>query len=74
LPTPRDQAPSLSKSEIEARLTADPWRCVEVKVYAVTTLWRTRFGFYFSVPHDCTEADFEALMADVRKFGRRRNV
>jgi len=74
LATPPKRAPSLSKSEIEAALTPEPWRCTEVKTYAVTSLWRTQFGFYFSVPHDCTEADLEAITADIRKHGRTRNV
>jgi hypothetical protein len=40
----------------------------------VTSLWRTQYGFYFTVPDDCTEADLQELFADMKKEGRNRNV
>jgi hypothetical protein len=72
--TPPNQDLSLPKSEIVKRLSGEPWFCTEVKKRAVTTLWRTQFGFYFSVPDDCTEVDFEEIMVDLRKHGWKRNV
>jgi hypothetical protein len=64
----------LSREEVSRRLTDSDWRCVKVKDFAVHSTWRTKQGFYFSVPHDCTEADFEEIMKDVRRYGRKRNV
>jgi hypothetical protein len=72
--TPPKQTPSLDPIAVARALYHEPWWCTKVKDYAVHSTWRTQFGFYFSVPHDCSEEDFEAIMADIRKNGRKRNI
>lgn len=64
----------LLRAEVARRLTESEWRCVKVKDYARHATWRTQYGFYFSVPHECSVADFEDIMADVIKYGRSRSV
>jgi hypothetical protein len=71
---PSSRTTRLSDEEIAERLTRWPWRSKKIKDYGHHSTWCTQFGFYFSVPHDCTEADFESIAADLRKYGRKRNV
>jgi hypothetical protein len=71
---PKDISKPLSREEVEHRLTNSSWECVKVKEFAVHATWRTKFGFYFSVAHNCTETDFADIMVDVNKYGRKRNV
>jgi hypothetical protein len=71
---PEKRAPTLDPAVIARRLEKQPWDCTKVKDFARHSTWRTQFGFHFSIPHDCTEADFEAVMADIRKYGRKRDI
>jgi len=68
------KAPPLDSALVVRQITRSPWDSREVKKYRQATLWCTRFGFYFTVPNDCTQADLEAIMEDLRKYGRKRNV
>jgi hypothetical protein len=71
---PKEKAPSLPKEEIVEAITPWPWMSKEVKEYGTSTLWRTQYGFYFSVPHDCSQADLNDILTDLRKYGRKPNV
>jgi hypothetical protein len=68
------KAEILPRAEVSRRLAESQWKCVRVKDYAVHSTWRTEHGFYFSVPHECTEVDFEDIMDDVNRHGRKRSV
>jgi hypothetical protein len=65
---------SLSREEVAKRLADFRWKCEKVKDFARHSTWRTEYGFYFSVPHDCSEADFEDIMRDLIRHGRKRNI
>jgi hypothetical protein len=71
---PDKKAESLPREEVANRLTDSFWKCVKVKEFGAHSTWRTQFGFYFSVPHDCTEADFGEIVEDLQRDGRKRNV
>jgi len=70
---PKDISKPISREEVARRLTQSHWACVKLKDFAAHSTWRTQYGFHFSVTHDCTEADFEDLMIDVNRYGRKRN-
>jgi hypothetical protein len=64
----------LSREEIARRLASARWNCVKVRDFTRHSTWRTEHGLHFSVPHECTEAEFQAVIEDVIKYGRRRNI
>jgi hypothetical protein len=47
----------LPRAEVSRRLSESEWQCRFVRDFATAAMWRTAYGFYFSVPHDCTEED-----------------
>jgi len=71
---PEKKAPSLDPIIVARRLEREPWACKKAKDFAKHSTWYTQHGFYFSVPHDCTQADLDAILEDLRKHGRKRNV
>ena len=68
------KAEFLSRADVARRLAESEWNCIKVKDYAKHSTWRTGQGFYFSVPHDCTEADIADIVNDLVRHGRNRNL
>ena len=64
----------LSREEVERRLAGPRWECRKVKDYSRHSLWRSEHGYYFTVAHECTEAEFRAVIEDLIKNRRKRNV
>lgn len=64
----------LPRAEVDKRLSESEWRCVLIKSYTRHSTWRTQHGFYFSVPHECSVADFNDIWADLIRHGRTRSV
>ena len=64
----------LPREEVSKRLSESRWQCVKVKDFGKHSTWRTQAGFYFSVPHECTEVEFAEIMTDVNRYGWKRNV
>ena len=61
-----------SQKEVEQQL----WRrkCVKVKEYETSALWRTKSGFHFTVPQfgpdkRCDELTFREILDDIERFG-----
>jgi hypothetical protein len=65
---------TLPRAEVSQRLAESEWQCKFVRDHATHALWRTAFGFYFSVPHDCSEEDFAQIWNDLVRYGKRPNI
>jgi len=75
VPPPDSRNKVLSREEVYLRLTESVWECTRYKTFGTADSWRTKFGFYFTVPFECTEEYFETeILADLRKNGWKRNV
>jgi len=62
------------QAEVARHLAESRWKCIKVKDYAKHALWRTEHGYYFTVPHECSRADFADITTDIEQHGRKRNI
>ena len=65
---------AVPEDEIRRILTRYPWNSRIIATRKTGALWSTEFGFYFTVPHDCTRPELEEILKDLKAAKGKRNV